>query len=97
MSNCARYGTIHIDKDKITDFIEKGHADRGVINGGVYVCRKTIFNDINLPKRFSFEEDFLQSYSKKMDFRAFVSDDYFVDIGIPEDYNRAQEELRSIV
>ncbi|EOH7631942.1 D-glycero-D-manno-heptose 1-phosphate guanosyltransferase, partial [Campylobacter jejuni] len=39
----------------------------------------------DLEKKFSFEE-FLQENYKKLKARAEICDDYFIDIGVPEDY-----------
>ncbi|MFM7352858.1 MAG: D-glycero-D-manno-heptose 1-phosphate guanosyltransferase, partial [Microcystis aeruginosa] len=27
----------------------------------------------------------------------FISDEYFIDIGIPQDYNKSQQELPSLI
>ena len=40
------------------------------------------------------EEDFLKKYTKDLNIQAYTSDAYFIDIGIPEDYERAQVEMR---
>ncbi|ELT7107719.1 D-glycero-D-manno-heptose 1-phosphate guanosyltransferase, partial [Campylobacter jejuni] len=39
----------------------------------------------DLEKKFSFEE-FLQENYIKLKARAEIFDDYFIDIGVPEDY-----------
>jgi len=48
----------------------------------------------SLPKRFSFEHDFLEIYYNEIDMYGYVQDSYFIDIGIPADFNRAQSELK---
>ena len=56
------------------------------------------FLENHLPKKFSFEEYFLEknvvlSTSKKPKLYGLVQDEYFIDIGIPEDYEKAQIEF----
>ena len=47
-----------------------------------------------MPEKFSFESDYLEKFFTKRTFLGFVQDKYFIDIGIPEDFARAQEELK---
>lgn len=46
-----------------------------------------------LPERFSFETDFMAKHIGQIDLFGYKSDTYFIDIGIPEDYVKAQVEL----
>ncbi len=47
----------------------------------------------NLPEKFSFEKDYLENYMQGRMY-GVIQDEYFIDIGIPEDYFRAQQELK---
>ena len=92
----ARYGALAIDdRNRVVAFDEKGKGGEGVINGGVYILEKQIFQGRDMPDRFSFEDDLLMPYLKEIVPVAFCSDAYFIDIGIPIDYARANEELGS--
>ncbi len=51
--------------------------------------------DEEFPAKFSFEKDYLESLFKERRIYGLVQDEYFIDIGIPEDYNRVQTELSS--
>jgi len=94
MSDTSRYGKIIFDDDQIIkEFQEKKPKDLGYINGGIYYIKTSIFNDYNLEERFSIEKDFFEKYLLELRINAHVSDKYFIDIGIPEDYERAQNEL----
>jgi len=94
LSDSQRYGKVIIDKDlRIIDFIEKREKSEGFINGGVYFINKSLFESISFPKVFSFEKDFLEKYYKKFKFYGLPFDSYFIDIGVPEDYERAQFEI----
>ncbi|HFP7725139.1 TPA: nucleotidyltransferase family protein [Campylobacter jejuni] len=86
MQNFDRYGTVNIDDQGIvTSFEEKVFKKRGLINGGIYLLKKDIFDEFDLEKKFSFEE-FLQVNYKILKIQAQIFDDYFIDIGIPQDY-----------
>ncbi|EIQ1606001.1 D-glycero-D-manno-heptose 1-phosphate guanosyltransferase, partial [Campylobacter jejuni] len=61
------------------------------INGGIYLLTKDIFNEFDLEKKFSFEE-FLQENCEKLKTRAEIFNDYFIDIGVPSDYERFKNE-----
>ena len=88
-----RYGAINIQNHRVIDFQEKKFINSGYINGGIYACNQTIFNNkAELPK-FSFEKDFMEKYINEIFINGFTSEDYFIDIGIPQDYERAKSEL----
>ena len=93
----SRYGTVHFNDDyRITRFVEKKACQEGFINGGVYVLNRTLFGDISQDK-FMMEKDFLEKYVDSKVFSAFPCDGYFIDIGIPEDYEKANKEFRELV
>ncbi|MBQ7135283.1 MULTISPECIES: nucleotidyltransferase family protein [Campylobacter] len=86
MKNFDRYGSVDIDNNSyISAFNEKKFTSNGLINGGVYLIKKNIFNSFNLPNKFSFEEFFQENFLI-FNAKATVFDDYFIDIGIPQDY-----------
>ncbi|HEF3288296.1 TPA: nucleotidyltransferase family protein [Campylobacter jejuni] len=86
MNGFDRYGTVELDgKNYIKLFKEKEFKKQGLINGGIYLLNKDIFNDFDLQEKFSFEE-FLQENYEKLKAKAHIFDDYFIDIGVPEDY-----------
>ena len=89
-----RYGEVHIEEGIIKSFNEKKHVKEGYINGGIYYMPKDIFTKYNLEKKFSMEKDFFEKYMSSLNIRAFLSEDYFIDIGIPEDYEKAQFDLK---
>ena len=95
MQNFERYGVVTIDeKNMITAFTEKEYMQQGLINGGVYLINRNTFNQINLPEKFSFEKDFLEKYLDKLTMIGVEDDGYFIDIGIPEDFKKANAEIK---
>jgi D-glycero-alpha-D-manno-heptose 1-phosphate guanylyltransferase len=95
VENAARYGTIETEEDEIIAFREKtGENKPGLINCGVYIVDHHFFID-NCPdsESFSLETDFLSQHLNDFGFFAYAEEGYFIDIGIPEDYERAQHEF----
>jgi len=93
MQQFDRYGTVEISNLRILHFNEKKYMKQGFINGGVYLIDKDILCSLKFPGKFSFEKDFLELFLLEYYFGAFVCNNYFIDIGIPEDYLLAQQEL----
>jgi D-glycero-alpha-D-manno-heptose 1-phosphate guanylyltransferase len=93
MINVSRYGSVVLENDVITAFEEKQFKEKALINAGVYVLNKDIFKDKHLPEKFSFEKDFLEKEVEKGNLKGIVTNGYFIDIGVPEDYQKAQIEL----
>lgn len=94
MQNFNRYGVVEMNSDHtIASFKEKQQYKEGLINAGVYALNIERFLQEDLPQKFSFETDYLEKYYKKRKMYGMVQDEYFIDIGIPEDYERAQREL----
>lgn len=88
MQDFDRYGTVELySENYIKLFKEKEFTKQGLINGGIYLLSKDIFKGFSLQEKFSFEE-FLQQNHKNLKARAEIFDDYFIDIGVPEDYYR---------
>lgn len=93
MKNFKRYGTVETSEGWITKFNEKMPVTEGLINGGVYLVNREVFQKPDLPQKFSFETDIMEKGIAQWNMQALVSKSYFIDIGIPEDYQKAQKEL----
>lgn len=97
MQDFDRYGIVNTNMTRvITSFEEKQARESGLINGGVYVINARAFHAKHLPEKFSFEKEYLETYCGEERFYGYVADDYFIDIGIPEDYARAQEDFKTL-
>jgi NDP-sugar pyrophosphorylase family protein len=90
----GRYGTVLCDDDnRVVTFTEKAKEERaGLINGGVYVFGRAIFDYIPAGRACSLEREILPLLVGR-GLYGFPADGYFIDIGVPEDYERAKEEL----
>lgn len=75
----------------------KRYKEFNYINGGIYVLNKEIFDNITLPSKFSFETDLMEKYYPDFQFNGLPFDEYFIDIGIPEDYEKAKKDLKSLL
>jgi D-glycero-alpha-D-manno-heptose 1-phosphate guanylyltransferase len=97
MKNFNRYGTVTLDNTGIVrSFNEKQYCSEGLINGGVYMFDKLKCDLTLLPEKFSFETEVLQNEVTKGTLAGFIEDGYFIDIGVPEDYVRANAEFATL-
>ncbi|MGE0800675.1 MAG: nucleotidyltransferase family protein [Lautropia sp.] len=86
----ARYGAVTTVAGRVVQLHEKGGHGPGLINAGAYLLQPRVFGDFGLSGRFSLESDLLQPHCRELAPRAYVTDAFFIDIGIPEDFDRAQ-------
>jgi D-glycero-alpha-D-manno-heptose 1-phosphate guanylyltransferase len=94
MRNFDRYGVVMLNEEgRVIDFSEKRFYESGYINGGVYLLNVPGFLQEDLPLKFSFEKDYLEEMYAERTMYGVPQDVYFIDIGIPEDFERANEEL----
>jgi len=94
MNHFDRYGVVEInDEGRITAFKEKQQYEQGTINGGLYVIDREALLATALAEKFSFEKDFLEARYAQDKLYGIAQDNYFIDIGIPDDYNQAQQDL----
>lgn len=93
MDECSRYGKVLVDQQTIVAFHEKGECGSGLINAGVYLINPELISTFDLPRKFSIEKDFIIPYLKELRPKAYITEDYFIDIGLPQDYARAEAEL----
>lgn len=89
----ARYGRLLVSGRRVTGFLEKGSAGKGLINAGCYVFPASIAEHFPPDEEFSLERDFLANAVSSMPVHVHVCRGRFIDIGVPEDYARAQSTL----
>jgi len=88
-----RYGRVALDGEFVRDFIAPGAGATGPVNAGIYVIDKSVLADIaKLPA--SLEQDVFPGLASRGELRGTAYRGYFIDIGIPDDFARADRELR---
>lgn len=95
MKNFDRYGTVQMDNERITKFEEKKFLEQGLINGGVYFFDKKILEEVTIEK-FSFETEVLEKSVAGKKLNGKIFDNYFIDIGIPQDFQKAQLDFQEL-
>lgn len=89
VDDVARYGAVDVAGARVAAFREKGEAGPGWINAGCYFLGADAL--AVLPRgAFSFEHAVLQPRTAAGEVAAFTASAGFIDIGVPEDYARAQ-------
>lgn len=101
VKNYDRGGFAILDKDKVVsfEFREKsGKPEDGYLDAGVYILKSEIFKYIpKSTKIISFSKTTLPKLlSEKQKIYGFITDGYFIDIGTPESYNKAQVDFRKM-
>lgn len=95
-TNFDRYGVVEINEQgQVMMFKEKQWYASGLINGGVYMIDVNHFRQQTAHlSKFSFEKDYLEPMAQTgKNLYAIIQDEYFIDIGIPEDFEKANRDL----
>lgn len=94
VADTRRYGRLEIDAEgHVLRFLDQGSAGPGPINAGCYLIPRNLLDGWSAGSAFSLEREFLVEAVRQRRFRAFVSESLFIDIGVPDDYLRAQHLL----
>lgn len=91
-----RYGRLLVDDGRVTGFTEKGISGPGLINAGCYVLDRDALFGWPPATPFSLEADHFAKAVTTQRVDCFVTHGLFIDIGIPEDFLRAQSLLASL-
>ncbi|MEH2544260.1 D,D-heptose 1,7-bisphosphate phosphatase [Bradyrhizobium sp. AZCC 2262] len=87
-----RFGRVVLDGDRVRSFIAPGQGATGPVNAGVYVVDRGILARVGgLPA--SLEQDVFPALAANGAMTGTSYRGYFIDIGIPEDFARADVEL----
>jgi len=93
VTDASRFGRLMLRGNRIIGFTEKGVDGPGLINAGTYLVQRNLLSQFPAGTKFSLETDVLVPLASTGSLKAFVTDGTFIDIGIPEDYARAQTLL----
>ena len=96
LQNTGRYGRVTLNRQKrITGFEEKNQgAGPGLINAGIYIMEKLYLMEPHFRGKFSIEKDCFERFYGTSRIFGFPARGYFLDIGIPMDYLKAQDEFK---
>lgn len=90
MKNFNRYGSVLLNNNnQVVEFEEKTYKEEGNINSGFILLNKRHFLSKNLPVKFSFENDYLKNEVSLGKTYGIILVGEFIDIGIPEDYEKS--------
>ncbi len=96
LQDASRFGVVALEGDRITAFQERpAPGTAGVINGGVYLFRRSLID--HLTPSCSLEADVMPALASAAALRGTLGDGYFRDIGVPEDFARAQTEIPALL
>lgn len=96
VENSDRYGSVNLEGNEITGFFEKEFRASSLINAGIYLLDQKRFIAHSFPQKFSFEKDYLEIFAPKKELAGIEMEGYFIDIGIPEDYLKAQNDFKRL-
>ncbi|NVJ60869.1 MAG: NTP transferase domain-containing protein [Gammaproteobacteria bacterium] len=88
VDNCSRYGTVKINSNNLVVDFSSNQTGKGLINTGVYMVSCDFFRKLFTEEKFSFEK-YIESNVSSLNINAYISNSYFIDMGIPEDYQKA--------
>lgn len=98
MKSFDRYGNVLLDENnRITSFVEKHFCKEGHINGGTYMlnCKSGLMEQLG--DKFSFETDVLQNQFSNCNMFGYIENGYFIDIGVPIDFEKANLEFINLI
>ncbi len=95
MHDFDRYGIVETESHsmQITAFREKRYCQTGLINGGIYLINKDALDGYS--EKFSLEKDYFEKVVSTGILSGYQSSGYFIDIGIPDDYLKAQVDFKN--
>jgi len=96
VADTSRFGRLLLTEEKLAGFAEKGLSGPGLINAGAYVFPAGHLDRFEPNVPFSLEQDVLLPAAAQQAMRVLICNGKFIDIGVPEDYRRAQLELANL-
>ena len=98
VDNPSAYGLVEASKDgRVSRFLEKPSYDEitcDTINAGVYILEPEMLKYIPKGRNYSFERGFFPTLLREQEpFFAFVHRGYWIDIGTPDKYLKAHQDI----
>lgn len=94
VDDISAFGSIDLTRDgQVLKFTEKqGVKSAGLVNAGIYIFNKILYNQLSQKQKFSLEYDIFPKLIKQS-FYCYVVSSPLYDIGTPDSYQRALVEL----
>ena len=97
VGDCSRYSVLNVSGGQVQSYKARGDASFGTTSNGFYIMSPALFDGVELDSTFSFEADFLAHHIPVLKPASYNAVEYFIDIGVPEDYARAQTEIPALL
>lgn len=92
LDDTGRYGVVAMQDTRVTAFLPRPpQPGPGLVNAGVYLFRRALIEAVS--PSCSLEQDVMPGVAEAGRLVGVASTGYFIDIGIPDDYERAQTEI----
>jgi D,D-heptose 1,7-bisphosphate phosphatase len=96
LDDASRYGVVEMNGDRVSAFRERPLSNTpGMINAGIYLFDRRLIDE--LTPGCSLEADIMPRLAPRGALRGTVGAGYFRDIGVPEDFARAQQEIPHVL
>lgn len=93
VSDVGRYGAVRLEQNgQVLSMAEKEQTGPGIINGGTYILERKQIATWHM-EVFSLEKDYFPAQIKSRRLYGLACDGAFIDIGIPNDLERAGDIL----
>ena len=93
MEDVSRYGRLTLQCARVVEFREQPGDGAGYVNAGLYLMDADLLSGEPDGQPFSFEQDVLRPRIAELRPPAIEFAGRFIDIGVPEDYERAPAVL----
>jgi D,D-heptose 1,7-bisphosphate phosphatase len=96
LDDASRYGVVVLAGDQVRAFRERPLSNTlGMINAGIYLFDRRVVDE--LAPTCSLEADIMPRLAARGALRGTVGTGYFRDIGVPEDFARAKQEIPRVL
>lgn len=96
MEDASRYGTLRMGSDNVLQGFEEKRAGSGIVNGGIYLFKHRLLKKFPAFTPMSIEQEGIPSLLRQgVKILVTVSDAPFLDIGLPETLQQAENFIRT--
>jgi NDP-sugar pyrophosphorylase family protein len=88
------FGIVKIEDNRISGFLEKPWYDYSV-SMGVYAFNRKVLDFVPDHQFFGFDDLMLTLLNQKQEIKAYPFDGYWLDIGRPEDFDKANQDVET--